>query len=139
MNHNELVVRRAYQYAEDVDVTGWVGSFTEDGTFTDNNISHTFRGWNELGWPVQSIARAFPDMHRELDQVYVVGNMVLVQLHLQGTFLHPWERLDGTFISPTGKRQNTPTLDMFELVDGRIKRFDCYPMGTVRARQLGLN
>ncbi|MEU2624966.1 nuclear transport factor 2 family protein [Streptomyces sp. NPDC007157] len=122
------VVRRAYRYAEDVDVTGWVRSFTDDGTFLDNNISHTLRGWNELGWPVQSIARAFPDMHRELDQVHVVGNMVL-----------PWERLDGTFISPTGKRQTTPTLDIFELADGKIKRFDSYPEGPVIARQLGLS
>jgi hypothetical protein len=34
-------------------------------------------------------AEAFPDMHRELYQVYVSGDMVIVQLALQGTHLGP--------------------------------------------------
>jgi hypothetical protein len=36
---------------------------------------------------VENYHRAFPDMHRELHQVYVSGNIVVVQLALQGTHL----------------------------------------------------
>jgi hypothetical protein len=41
-------------------------------------------------------------------------------------------------VPPTGKRMDAPCCDVFELADGKIKRFDCYPMGSVIARQLGL-
>jgi hypothetical protein len=33
---------------------------------------------------------------------------------------------------------DTPCCDVFELADGNIKRFDCYPSGTVILTQLGL-
>ena len=32
---------------------------------------------------------------------------------------------------------DTPCCDVFELVDGKIKRFDCYPEGSVILTQLG--
>ena len=41
-------------------------------------------------------------------------------------------------LPPTGKRMDAPCCDVFELVDGKIKRFECYPSGTVIAQQLGL-
>ncbi|WP_329563938.1 nuclear transport factor 2 family protein [Kitasatospora sp. NBC_01266] len=134
---NEKIIRRAYQAAEDKDVAGWVAAFTEDGTFTDESIPHTYRGAAELGRTVEVYAKAFPDMHRELGQFYVVDNMVIVQLRLQGTHLGPLELPSGT-VPPTGKRMDAPCCDVFELVDGRIKRFDCYAEGSVIAAQLGL-
>jgi hypothetical protein len=30
-------------------------------------------------------------------------------------------------LPPTGNRMYAPCCDVFELVDGKIKRFDCYP------------
>jgi hypothetical protein len=33
---------------------------------------------------------------------------------------------------------DAPCADVFELVDGKIKRFDCYPSGTVVLAQLGV-
>ena len=33
---------------------------------------------------------------------------------------------------------DAPCCDIFELADGKIKRFDCYPSGTVILTQLGL-
>jgi ketosteroid isomerase-like protein len=77
------------------------------------------------------------DMHRELHTVYVAGNVVIVQLSLQGTHNGPLDLPAGT-VPPTGKRMDAPCCDVFELVDGKIKRFDCYPSGTVIAQQLGL-
>jgi steroid delta-isomerase-like uncharacterized protein len=134
---NEKIIRNAYQIAEDVDVAGWVASFTEDGTFTDMSINRTYRGAEELGRTVEVYATAFPDMHRELHSFYVVDNIVVVQLHLQGTHNGPLELPTGT-IPPTGKRMDAPCCDVFELVDGKIKRFDCYAAASVIAAQLGL-
>ena len=134
---NEAIIRKAYQTAEDQDVAGWIAAFTEDGTFTDESIPYTYRGPEELGKTVEVFAKAFPDMHRELHTFYVVGNIVVVQLHLQGTHTGPLELPTGT-IPPTGKRINAPCCDVFELVDGKIKRFDCYNEASVIAQQLGL-
>ena len=134
---NEKIIRNAYQIAEDKDVAGWIAAFTEDGTFTDESIPYTYRGSEELGKTVEVYAKAFPDMHRELHTFYVVDNIVIVQLFLQGTHLGPLELPSGT-VPPTGKRMDAPCCDVFELVDGKIKRFDCYAEGSVIAKQLGL-
>ncbi|WP_042416434.1 nuclear transport factor 2 family protein [Streptacidiphilus anmyonensis] len=134
---NEKIIRAAYQVAEEQDVPGWVAAFTEDGTFTDMSIPLTYKGPEELGRTVEVYAKAFPDMHRELERFYVTGDIVVVQLRLQGTHTGPLETPAGT-VPPTGKRMDAPCCDVFELVDGRIKRFDCYAEGSVIARQLGL-
>jgi ketosteroid isomerase-like protein len=134
---NEQIVRQAYKIAEDMDMAAWVAAFTEDGTFTDESIGVTWKGPAELPVQVENYHRAFPDMHRELYQVYVSGNIVVVQLALQGTHRGPLNMPGGT-LQPTGNRMDAPCCDVFELVDGKIKRFDCYPSGTVILTQLGL-
>jgi|SRR5580693_655186 ketosteroid isomerase-like protein len=133
---NEQVVRRAYQIAEDKDMTAWVAAFTDDGTFTDESIGVTWSGPDELPVQVENYARAFPDMHRELHQLYVSADIVVVLLALQGTHLGPLHMPAGT-LPPTGHRMDAPCCDVFELVDGKIKRFDCYPEGTVILTRLG--
>ena len=134
---NEQVVRQAYKVAEDVDLDGWVAAFTGDGTFTDESIGVTWTGPAELPEQVENYARAFPDMHRELYRLYVSGNIVVVQLALQGTHLGPLHLPTGT-LPPTGKRMDAPCCDVFELTNGKIKRFDCYPEGSVILTQLGV-
>jgi len=134
---NEKAVREAYQRAEEKDVPGFVACFTEDGTFTDESIEVVYRGPNEVGRTVEIYAAAFPDMHRELFQMYSTGNIVVVQLALQGTHLGPLALPRGTIL-PTGKKMNAPCADVFELVEGKIRRFDCYPSGTVVLTQLGV-
>jgi len=134
---SEQIVRKAYQIAEDMDLAGWVAAFTEDGTFTDESSGVTYCGPDELPVQVENYKRAFPDMHRELYQLYVNGNIVVVQLALQGTHLGPLHLPTGT-LPPTGKRMDAPCCDVFELADGKIKRFDCYPEGSVILTQLGV-
>ena len=106
---NEQVVRKLYELAEVKDYPGFVACFTEDGTFTDMSVGVTYRGPKELPTPGVNMAAAFPDMHREL---YT--------------------------IPATGKRMDAPCCDVFQLVDGKIQRFDCYPSGTVILSQLGV-
>ena len=81
---NAQIVRKAYKIAEDKDLKGWVAAFTDDGTFTDYSAGVIFRGPDGLPEQVENYARAFPDMHRELYRLYVSGNVVVVQLALQG-------------------------------------------------------
>jgi ketosteroid isomerase-like protein len=135
-SEHEEIVRRTYQHAEDKDIEAFVGCFTDDGTFTDQSIGVTYRG-THIGDTVVNYGMAFPDMHRELYRFYSTGNIVVVQLALQGTHLGPLKMPGGT-IKPTGKRMDTPCADVFELVDGKIKRFDCYPSGTIVLTQLGV-
>jgi hypothetical protein len=54
---------------------------------------------------------------------------------LQGTHRGPLKMPRGT-IPPTGKRMDAPCADVFELVDDKIKRFDCYPSGRSAGRRL---
>jgi ketosteroid isomerase-like protein len=133
---NENIVRNLYHLAEKKDIDGFVAAFTEDGTFTDNSINVTYRG-RGIGETVVNYAKAFPDMHRELYDVYSVDNIVCVQLALQGTHKGPL-KMGENMIAPTGKRMDGPCADVFELVDGKIHRFDCYPSGTVILTQLGV-
>ena len=137
MTANEAAVRKTYQNAEDKDVAGFVNCFTEDGTFTDESIEVTYRGPKELGRTVEIYAAAFPDMHRELYAFYVVGDTVIVELALQGTHNGPLHLPMGV-IPPTGKTMNTPCCDVFQMTNGKIKSFNCYPSGTVVLTQLGI-
>jgi ketosteroid isomerase-like protein len=137
MTSNEQAVRNAYATAEAMDIAAWVDGFTPDGVFIDNSIAVTYRGPAEVAKPVEYYGAAFSDMHRELYDVYVTGDVVVVQLALQGTHdggLHlPWGILPAT-----GERMDAPCCDVFTLTDGKIKRFDCYPEGSVILSQLGV-
>jgi ketosteroid isomerase-like protein len=138
--NNEQIIRRAYDVAEKLDVKGWVDCFTPDGTFTDMSIGVTYRGPEGptgLGKTVEVMAKAFPDMHRELYRFFNVGDVVVVELALQGTHKGPLPTPMG-IIPPTGKRMDTPCCDVFRLVNGKIQSFDCYPSGTVMFAQLGV-
>jgi ketosteroid isomerase-like protein len=134
--NNEQIIRKAYHIAEDKDSEGWLAAFTDDGTFTDQSMGVTYRG-RDRAFPLDNFARAFPDMHRELYQFYVTGDIVVVQLALQGTHDGPLLLAGGT-LEPTGNRMDAPCCDVFELSDGKIKRFDCHPSGTVILAQLGV-
>ncbi|MGW3464314.1 nuclear transport factor 2 family protein [Streptomyces olivaceoviridis] len=133
---NEKSIRNAYQVAEAQDVAGWIDCFTENGTFTDQSVGITYRGL-DVGEPVVNYAAAFPDMHRELYDVYVQGDIVVVELSLNGTHRGPLNTPMGV-IAPTGKTIQVPCCDVFRLREGKIESFDCYPSGTVLFGQLGV-
>lgn len=136
MPDNETIVRNAYKIAEVKDIPGWINAFTEDGTFTDFSTNVTYRD-ETLADLVEIYGTAFSDMHRELYRFYLSNDVVVVQLALQGTHDGPLVLPTGT-IPATGKRMDAPCCDVWEVVDGKIKRFDCYPSGTVIMAQLGV-
>ena len=96
MTHEEFV-RQAYAVAEAKDIASWVACFNPDGVFVDESVGVTYRGPSEVGKPVENYGTAFSDMHRELYDVYVSGDVVVVELALQGTHDGPLGFLRGSF------------------------------------------
>ena len=135
-NDNVAAIRNAYAVAERKDLKGWISLFTPDGAFVDNSVGATYRG-RTLADPVRNYGTAFSNMHRELYRIYVDGNVVVVQLALQGTHDGPLQLPFG-MLPATGKQMDAPCCDVFELEDGKINRFDCYPEGSVILAQLGV-
>lgn len=136
---NEQAIRNLYQAAEgkSPDLAAFVAGFTDDGVFIDMASGITFRGPEELQKPVTVMLKAFPDMHRELHHVHIAGDVVIVQLSLQGTQDGPFELPGGT-IPPTGRRMDAPCCDGFRLENGRVKLFNCYNEAVVIFEQLGV-
>jgi ketosteroid isomerase-like protein len=132
----ETFVRDAYATAERMDLEGWKSLFADDGIFTDQSVGVSYQG-TDLDYPVRQYGTAFGDMHRELYDLWTVSDTVIVRLALQGTHTGPLATPFGT-LPPTGNRMDAPCADIFELSDGKIKRFDCYPEGSVILTQLGV-
>jgi ketosteroid isomerase-like protein len=143
---NDAIVRHAYHTAEGdvLDVAGFVGSFAEDGVI---NLGHaglepsgvgqeSYRG-EQLGEIVLRIAKLFPDVHRELHRVNVLGDTVAVEVSIQGTFLGPLETPAG-IVQPTGVKVDVPTADFWYLRDGKIEMFNCYVMVSTMYAQIGV-
>jgi len=136
---NEKAVRNAYHVAELKDVRGWVDCFTEDGVFVDESTNTTFKGEKQLGEIVVIFGTAFPDMHRELFQVYTTGDVVVVELALRGTQSGPLRmHMPVGTLPPSGRKMDAPCCDVFHMVNGKIKTFHCYPSRTVFLSQLGV-
>jgi ketosteroid isomerase-like protein len=139
MTHdNEAIVRHAYHAAEGdvLDVAGFVAGFTDDGVFNNIVAGETYRG-EHLGDLVIGMATMLPDVHRELHRVTVLGDVVAVELSIQGTFLGPLETPAGV-VEPTGAKIDVPTADFWYLRDGRIETFNCYVGLSVMLAQMGV-
>ena len=134
---NAEFVRRAYELADVKDLPGWIDCFNADAVFVDESAGITYCGPDEIALPVENYASAFSDMRRELDDLYVSADVVIVELALQGTHDGPLRLPQGT-LPPIGHRMDAPCCDVFQLKDGRIQLFDCYPSGTVILGQLGV-
>jgi predicted ester cyclase len=138
MKRNLEVVRELYRVAEaDVnDVKKFVSLFADNGYFYDVSADKKYYG-KDLGRVVEIYHAAFPDMHRELDEMYVVEDMVIVQLSLNGTHKGPLALPIGT-IPATGKRMKTPCADYFKMKNGKVEYFHCYTAATILLSQIGV-
>jgi steroid delta-isomerase-like uncharacterized protein len=135
---NEKFIRSLYAVAETKDSKLFTSMFTEDGYFYDVSAGIKYYG-KEIGKTVDIYATAFPDMHRELIDVYVkdADNLVIVELTLNGTHKGPLALPVGT-IPATGKVIKTPCCDVFHIENGKVKSFHCYTAGTIMLGQLGV-
>lgn len=138
MKSTEEVVREACRLAEGnvLDGYGFRALFTEDGTFNNVPNSQTFRG-DQIPQALTGFASIFPDIHRELLEVHALGDVVAVELRIQGTHLGGFPTpID---IRPTGNRIDVPTVDLWYLRAGKIERFNCYNATNVMLAQIGAN
>ncbi|NGZ88135.1 nuclear transport factor 2 family protein [Duganella aceris] len=136
MSQNEQIIRELYQRAEEQDTAGFMALFAPEGYFHDISAGQKYVG-AEIGKTVDIYATAFPDMHRALEEVIVMGDVVVVQLSLNGTHNGPLVLPAGT-IPATQQTIKTPCCDVFRLRDGKVMSFDCYTAATILFAQLGV-
>ncbi|MEU5629573.1 MULTISPECIES: ester cyclase [Streptomyces] len=137
MTRNEEVVREAYRLAEGnaLDGQGFRALFTEGGTFNDIPNSMTLQG-DQIPQALAGLAGVFPDIHRELLAMHVLGDVVAVELRIQGTHLGAFPTPVGEIL-PTGNRIDVPTADLWYLRDGKIETFNCYNSANILLAQIG--
>ena len=137
MKSNEEVVREAYRLAEGdvLDGPGFRALFAENGTFNDMPNAQSFQG-DQIPAALTGFASVFPDVHRELLTVHALGDVVAVELRIQGTHLGDFPTPDGV-IRPTGNRIDVPTADLWHLRAGKIEQFNCYNAANVLLAQIG--
>jgi ketosteroid isomerase-like protein len=134
---NEAIVRQDYHLAEGnvLDVAGFVASFTEDGVFNDIVADKSYEG-QAIGDTVTWMGNLLPDVHRELHRVTALGDVVAVELSIQGTFEGPLDTPAGA-IQPTGAKIDIPTADFWYMRDGKVETFNCYVGYSVMFAQMG--
>ncbi|MCU4179883.1 nuclear transport factor 2 family protein [Bosea sp. BH3] len=138
MPTNEQIIRTLYAVAEasSKDTDKFVSLFADDGYFYDVPGGRKYHG-KDIGLPVEAMVAAFPDMHRELYDLYVKDDVVIVELALQGTHEGDFH-LPGGVLPPTGRRMDAPCCDVFHLKDGKVTSFHCYNLPSVILQQLGV-
>lgn len=136
MTDNERIIRNLYAVAETQDSAGFTALFGPGGYFYDVSAGQKYYG-ADIGQVVDIYARAFPDMHRALENVIDAGDIIIVELSLNGTHNGPLALPAGT-IPPTGKVMHTPCCDVFVVKDGKVASFHCYTAATILLGQLGV-
>lgn len=138
MRENETIIRELYALAEGdrMDMETFVSAFSDDGYMTDVPARATLRG-KAIGDYLGVLTAAFPDIHRELFGLYVVGDVVVVELAIRGTHKGTLSLPSGD-LAPTGRTVDVPCCDVFQLENGKITSFHCYNAASVMQQQLGI-
>ena len=138
---NLAVVLQAYRDGEgdSLDPQGFRDLFAADGVL--NGIGgvdgqDSLRG-TQLSGLIVFLSQFLPDIHRELKKITVSGDVVCIELSIQGTFLGPFQTPIGP-IQPTGAKIDFPTADFWYLSHGKIDEFDCHIAFSTMFAQLGV-
>ena len=138
---NLAVVLRAYHDGEgtSLDPQGFRDLFAADGVLNGigNEQGQTSLRGTQLSDLITFLAQFLPDIHRQLKQITVSGDVVSIELSIQGTFLGPFETAAGV-IQPTGVKVDFPTADFWYLRNGKVEVFDCHIAFTTLFAQLGI-
>ena len=138
MTSNEGIIRELYAAGEGqgMDVAKFVSMFSDEGYMMDMASGTKFRG-KAIGDSIAGLASAFPDVHRELLDIYVAENVVVVEIAIRGTHKGELTLASGT-LAPTGKTIDVPGCDVYHLEGGKIKTFHCYYLPSIMQQQLGV-
>jgi hypothetical protein len=138
---NLAVVLRAYHAGEGdvLDAQGFMDLFAKDGVL--NGIGgvegQTSLQGQQLGNLILFLGQFLPDIHRQLRKITVRGDVVSIELSIQGTFLGPFDTPAGV-VKPTGATVDFPTADFWYLRNGKVEVFDCHIAFTTLYAQLGI-
>jgi predicted ester cyclase len=135
MASNEEIIRNLYAIAEK-EPKSFRSLFNENGYWWDVPAGVTYRG-DDVARAADIYSAAFPDMYRELHNLYFDGDVVVVQLSLKGTHQGDLPMGLGT-IPATGKKIDVPCVDIFRIEDGKVSAFDCNYAGTILLGQIGV-
>jgi len=138
---NLAVVLRAYHDGEgtSLDPQGFRDLFAADGVLNGigNEQGQTSLRCTQLSDLITFLAQFLPDIHRQLKQITVSGDVVSIELSIQGTFLGPFQTPAGE-VKPTGAKIDFPTADFWYLRNGKVEVFDCHIAFTTLFAQLGI-
>ena len=112
----------------------WSSFFSDEGYMCDIPSGLKLHG-PAIGDAIEAFARAFPDVHRELFNIYVAENVVVVELAIRGTHKGELTLASGT-VAPTGKAIDVPCCDVFHVESGKVVSFHCYNAASVMQQQL---
>jgi predicted ester cyclase len=135
MTSNEEIIRNLYAVAEK-EPKKFRSLFTKNGYWWDVPAGVKYHG-DEIARAADIYSTAFPDMHRELSKLYFDGDVVVVELTLNGTHQGDLPMGLGT-LPATGKEFHIPCIDVFHIADGKVSAFDCHYAGTIMLAQLGV-
>jgi SnoaL-like polyketide cyclase len=135
---NEQAIRTLYSLADgrSKDTPRFVSQFGDGGYFYDVAAGKKYYG-ADIGYTVDVYATAFPDMHRELYDMYFRDDVVVVELSLNGTHKGDLVLPKGT-IPATERTIRAPCCDVFHLKDGKVLSFDCYVAVPILLEQIGV-
>jgi len=138
MHENEKFIRTFYTCAEGQgrNMEKVVSMFSDEGYMLDMASGTKFRG-KAIGDSIAGLASAFPDVHRELLDIYVAENVVVVEIAIRGTHKGELTLASGT-LAPTGKTIDVPGCDVYHLAGGKIVTFHCYYLPSIMQQQLGV-
>lgn len=134
---NEKIIRELYAAGEGqaLDTAKFVSMFSGEGFMLDMASGTKFHG-KAIGDSIAGLASAFPDVHREILDIYVAGNVVVSEIAIRGTHTGDLALPTGT-IAPTGKTIDVPGCDVYHLEGGKITSFHCYYVPSLMQQQLG--
>ena len=136
MLNNEEIVRELCAAAEGSgkDIAKLVSFFSDEGYMCDIPSGLKLHG-QAIVDAIDAFARAFPDVHRELFNIYVAENVVVVELAIRGTHKSELTLASGT-VAQTGKAIDVPCCDVFHVESGKVVSFHCYNAASVMQQQL---
>lgn len=138
MSDNIQAIRNLYAAAEghSFDLQRFLSCFCEDAYVRDVPTGTEFRG-SDISMVASGMADAFPDIHRELFDIYAMDDAVVVELAIRGTHKGPLFTPEGT-VPATGKAIDVPCCDVFRMRDGKVASFHCYNAASIMMQQLDL-
>ncbi|MBB3175494.1 putative ester cyclase [Endobacter medicaginis] len=139
MQNDIEIIKELYDAAEGatLDLAKFVSFFSDDGYVRNVPAGQEFRG-KDIATVAGGMAVAFPDIHREIFNIYVMDGVVVVELAIRGTHTGDLATPAGV-LPPSGNRIDVPCCDVFHVMDGKVVAFHCYNMASIMQQQLGLS